>query len=149
MQPFQVQPDATLVLTGTAITLFLKGIVLSYLQVRIRVRGRTFERAEDARLMGLPPRSEPELVGRVAAAWRNELESTPAFLALATGYVLIGASGWPLLLSAAAYVTGRLLQAYSQIRGLQPHRTIGYLVGLVASAGLATMLGAQMWSVLS
>ena len=149
MQPFPIQPETVVVFAATSIALFIKGIVLSYLQVSWRVRDRAFERPEDARLMSLPPRQEPDVIGRVAAAWRNELESTPAFVSLAAGYVLLGGSALPLLLASVAYVGARSFQAFAQIRALQPQRTIGYLGGVLASASVAVMTGARVWSAMT
>lgn len=146
LQTFAIQPETATIFAAASITLFMKGLVLSYLQVRWRVRGRAFERPEDARLLGLPPRPEPDVIQRVAGAWRNELENTPAFMSLAAGFVLLGGAPSPLLLAAGVYVGSRSFQAFAQIKALQPHRTIGFLGGVLASAYLAVMTGMRVWS---
>lgn len=149
MQQFSFQPEAAAVFALTSIALFLKGLVLSYLQVRWRVRGRAFERPEDAQLMGLSPREEPEAVKLVAAAWRNELENTPAFLSLAAAYVLLGGTAWSLLTVSVAYVGFRCFQAFAQVKTLQPHRTVGFLGGLLACLSLAALVSVRAWSVVA
>lgn len=144
MHPNLIQPETVAVLAATSIALFIKGLMLSYLQVRFRFRGKAFERPEDARLMGLSPRPEPDLVHRVSAAWRNDLESTPAFLSLAASYVLLGGAASALLAVSVAYVGFRVFQAYAQIAALQPHRTIGFLGGVLASLALVVLIGVQV-----
>lgn len=145
MQPISIQPESAAIFAATSIALFLKGLALSYVQVRYRVRGKAFERPEDARLMGVAPRQEPDVVHRAAGAWRNELESTPAFLSLAAGYVLLGGTAPSLLVVSAAYVGFRMFQAFAQVRALQPHRTIGFLGGVLASLSLAILVGTRIW----
>jgi prostaglandin-E synthase 1 len=95
--------------------------------------------------MGQSPRPEPELVHRVTAAWRNDLENTPAFLSLAASYVLLGGTAPSLFSVSIAYVGFRVFQAYAQIRALQPHRTIGFLGGVLASLALVVLIGARIW----
>lgn len=145
MQSLSIQPESAAVFAVASIALFLKGLVLSYLQVRWRVRGRAFERPEDARLMGLLPREEPDVVHRVSGAWRNELENTPAFLSLAAAHVLLGGDARPLLWGSVVYVLSRSFQGYAHIRALQPHRTIGFLGGVLASLFLTVLNAARVW----
>ncbi len=144
-----INADAAAVFAGTAVVIFAKGAVLSYLQVRTRFRGRSFERAEDARLMGVAVGREPEVVNRIAGAWRNEHENTPPFMAMSAGYVMTGGSARALLLVSVVYVMARIFQSYAQIRALQPHRTFAFLLGLVASLVLAGITAGRIWSWLS
>jgi uncharacterized MAPEG superfamily protein len=127
------------IVAGSAATLFVKGVVLSYVQVAARYRARSFSRPEDARLMGLAPQSEPDLAVRAAGALRNEAENTPFFLTLGTAYVLLGGPPAPLLAVSCLYVAARLYQGYAQIRALQPQRMIGFLAGAVATLCLAVL----------
>ena len=132
------------IVAATAAALFLKGLVLSYVQVAARYRARSFSRPEDARLLGLAPQSEPDLAVRAAGALRNEGENAPYFLALAVIYVLIGGSPVPLLGISSLYVTARLFQGYAQVRALQPQRMIGYLTGALATLCLAGLITLRM-----
>lgn len=145
----EIQSNSAAVLATTSVVLFLKGVALSYLQVRMRVRSRSFEKPEDARLMGVSARAEPEIVGRIGNAWRNEHENTPAFLAVACGYVLLGGASMPLLWVSSVYCVARLLQAYAQIAVLQPHRTVSFIIGLAAAMVLAVLTLILVWGVLS
>jgi microsomal prostaglandin-E synthase 1 len=133
----EIQPNSAAVLATTTVVLFLKGVALSYLQVRMRVLNRSFERPEDARLMGVAPQPEPEGVNRIGDAWRNEHENTPPFLAMACGYVQLGGASAPLCWVCGVYCVMRLAHAYAQIATLQPHRTVSFISGLAAATVLA------------
>lgn len=132
------------IIAAVAAALFLKGLVLSYIQVAARYRTRSFSRPEDAELLGLEPQSEPDLAVRAAGALRNEAENAPYFLALAAAYVLIGGPPLPLLGVSSLYVMARLFQGYAQVRALQPQRMIGYLTGTLATLGLAVLTALQI-----
>ncbi len=132
------------IIAAVAAALFIKGLVLSYVQVAARYRARSFSRPEDARLLGLEPQSEPDLAVRAAGALRNEAENAPYFLALAAAYVLIGGPPLPLLGVSSLYVMARLFQGYAQVRALQPQRMIGYLSGTLATLGLAVLTALQI-----
>ena len=125
------------IVAATATVLFLKGLVIAYVQVSARFRTRSFSRPEDARLMGVAPQSEPDLVVRAAGALRNESENAPYFLILGMTYALLGGGPSLLLGISSLYMTARLFQGYSQVRGLQPQRMIGYLTGALATVWLA------------
>jgi len=135
--------SASIVAAAAAI-LFLKGLVLSYVQVAARYRAGRFSRPEDARLLGLAPQSEPDLAVRAAGALRNEGENAPYFLALAVAYVLVGGPPLPLLGVSSLYVTARLFQGYTQVRALQPQRMICYLTGALATLCLAVLFLLQI-----
>lgn len=132
------------IIAAAAAALFIKGLVLSYVQVAARYRARRFSRPEDARLLSLEPQSEPDLAVRAAGALRNEAENAPYFLALAAAYVLIGGPPLPLLGVSLLYVMARLFQGYAQLRALQPQRMIGYLTGTLATLCLAVLTALQI-----
>jgi uncharacterized MAPEG superfamily protein len=148
MQTITILPDTASVFAGTTIALLLKGIVLSYLQVRSRFRTRRYTRPEDARMMAVAPTTEPEIVGRIGEAWRNEVENGPIFLGLAVGFVLLGGAASPLLAVSIIFVSARWFQAYAQVQALQPHRTFAYLSGLASSIALAGFAAARLCEVM-
>ena len=137
-----IDASSASIIAATAAALFLKGLVLSYVQVAARYRARSFSRPEDARLLGLAPKSEPAV--RAAGALRNEGENAPYFLTLAVIYALIGGPPVPLLGISSLYVMARLFQGYAQVRALQPQRMIGYLTGAVATLCLAVLIALRM-----
>ena len=108
-----IDASSASIIAATAAALFLKGLVLSYVQVAARNRARSFSRPEDARLLGLAPKSEPDLAVRAAGALRNEGEYAPYFLTLAVIYALIGGPPVPLLGISSLYVMARLFQGYA------------------------------------
>ncbi|TPQ32366.1 hypothetical protein C2U70_21830 [Bradyrhizobium guangdongense] len=132
------------VLAATAFALFLKGFVLSYIQVVSRYRARSFNRPEDAQLLGLKPGEEPDIAVRAAGALRNEAENSPFFLALAAAYALLGGAPLPLAVVSSLYVAARMLQGYAQVRALQPQRMIFYLSGVAATLALAGLIAARV-----
>lgn len=138
-----ISPHSAAVLAAAAAALFLKGLVLSYIQVAARYRARSFSRPEDARLLGLAPGDEPDTAARAAGALRNEAENTPFFLALAAVYVLLGGAPLPLAIVSSLYVTARLLQGYAQVRALQPQRMIFYLAGVAATCALVVLIAVR------
>ena len=92
-----IEGRAAAVLAALVVALWVKGLIVSGVQVGARVRGRAFARTEDAAMMGRTPQAEPALAARAADAWRNETENGPVFLAIAAAAVLTGVSGarWP------------------------------------------------------
>lgn len=139
-----ISPYSAAVLAAAAAALFLKGLVLSYVQVAARYRARSFSRPEDARLLGFAPGNEPDIAARAAGALRNEAENTPFFLALAAAHVLLGGTPLPLAIVSSFYVMARLLQGYAQVRALQPQRMMFYLAGVGATLALVVLIAARI-----
>lgn len=132
-----IEGRAAAVFAALAMALWLKGLIVSGVQVRARVRGRAFARTEDAAMMGRDPQPEPAVAARAGDAWRNETENGPIFLAIAAAAVLVGVSWGPIAWAGAAFLLARSVQAGAQIAALQPLRTIAWLAGLAATAVLA------------
>jgi uncharacterized membrane protein YecN with MAPEG domain len=128
------------ILAYTVVALWCKAAVLSLSQVAIRVRSRRYARSEDARMMGRARAEEDERVNRLALAWRNETEATPAFVALAIAYVLTGGATYPMSITCAAFVVGRFWHGWAQFKLQQPHRTIAFLIGFAASLSMAALV---------
>ncbi|MFM5968185.1 MAG: MAPEG family protein [Micrococcales bacterium] len=128
------------VLALTVVALWAKAAALSLSQVIIRVRSKRYGRPEDARMMGYSPAQEDERIERLARAWRNEAEATPAFLALAIAYVLCGGAAFPFSIICLCFVAGRYSQGWAQFALRQPHRTIAFLLGFAASIALAVLV---------
>lgn len=132
-----IEGRAATVFAALAIALWLKGLLMSGVQVWARVRGRAFARPEDAAMMGRAPQAEPVLARRAGEAWRNETENSPVFLAIAAAAVLLGVSPVQIAAAGAAFLLARLIHAWAQIAALQPLRTLAWLAGLGATAALA------------
>lgn len=128
------------VLALTVVALWVKAAALSLSQVGIRVRSKRYGRPEDARMMGYALAREDERIERLASAWRNELEATPSFLALAFSYVLGGGTAYPFGIICLCFVAARYAQGWAQFTLRQPHRTIAFLLGFAASIALALLV---------
>jgi uncharacterized MAPEG superfamily protein len=142
-------PAAAATFAAFAVALWAKGLALSAVQVRARVHARAFARPEDAAMLRLSPAPEPAVAARAGDAWRNETENGPFALALAAAAVLVGAP-WPALAFACgAFVIARLLHARAALDAAQPLRTLAWLAGQAAMAGLAGLSLAMVGSRLS
>jgi uncharacterized membrane protein YecN with MAPEG domain len=128
------------ILALTVFALWCKAALLSLSQVVIRVRSRRYARSEDARMMGYLPAQEDERIKRLGLAWRNETEATPAFVALATAYVLEGGAVYPMSIICVLFVAGRFVHGWAQFSLRQPHRTVSFLVGFGASLAMAVLV---------
>jgi microsomal prostaglandin-E synthase 1 len=137
MNDVAIEPRSAAVFAGLAVALWLKGLIVSYVQVRARVRHRAFARAEDAAMMRRAPQPEPAVAQRAGDAWRNEIENGPFFLGIASAAVLVGASYTTLAAIGALFVLARSVHAWAQIAALQPLRTIAWLAGVFTTLALA------------
>jgi uncharacterized MAPEG superfamily protein len=135
-ETYLIDPQSAVALAIFAIAIWIKGLLLSWVQVRARFRARAFARPEDARMLRLQARAEPAIVARAADAWRNELENGPAFFAVAAGYVLTGAPHHILLLVFVAFFLARAVHSVATVSGLQPLRTIAWLTSVGITAWL-------------
>jgi glutathione S-transferase len=124
--------------------LLAKATVLSAVQVVSRLRARTFLLPEDAGMLGVAvSEREADFVARCGAAWRNDVENIPLFLAAALAFTLLGGDATLAAWLFGGYVAIRYAHTAIYLRGLQPWRAMAYLSGLavtwaivVASLGL-------------
>ena len=148
MQTLTIDPVNAVALGGAAIALWIKGMAFSLTQARIRIRSRTFTRPEDAGLLRVPPVPEDHpRVEILAQAWRNELEATPALMALASSYVLLGGSNPAFSWALGAYVIARFVQGFAQATARQPSRTIAWMGGVAATGWVVVLLLQQLLGV--
>lgn len=140
-----IDPAAARALALAALGLWGKGMALSAAQVIVRVRSRAVTRPEDARLMRVAPAvAEHPMVDTLGAAWRNEAEATPALLALAGAYVILGGAHPAFQGALLVYVVARWIHGLVQALGRQPDRTLAWLAGVVATATVAALLLGQI-----
>src|SRR5271154_3979202 len=116
-----------------AVILFFKMLALSTVQALARTSAKSFPNPEDAKFFGrgvAPAADELPIVKRAAAAWRNDLENIPIFLFLAMIYVTLGC--WPggAFIYFSIFAVARILHTIAYLRGMQPARTIFYVLGL-------------------
>ena len=114
------------------VILFFKMSAISLLQGRARVGTKTFPNPEDAVFFGAsaPAADEVPIVKRAAAVWRNDLENIPIFLFLGLIYVTLGC--WPAgaFIYFSIFAAARILHTIAYLRGMQPARTLFYVLGL-------------------
>src|SRR5213594_4395104 len=103
-----------------------------------RNRTRTLINPEDTRLLkgrSIVERDPPE-VARVLRAHANAMANILPFLILGFLYVLLGASRTGALVYFGVFTLARYVHSVAYVAGLQPWRTVSYVVGLLASIGL-------------
>ena len=115
-----------------AVILFLKMFALSAYQGFYRLSRRVFVNPEDANVFNKSA-AEEELpqVRRAAKAWLNDLENIPIFLGLGTAYVLSGASPKAATWLFPIFTIARILHTLTYLLGLQPWRTIVFVIGML------------------
>ena len=72
---------------------------------------------------------DPDGVARVMRAHRNALANVIPFLIVTLLYVALGATSQWILLLCAVFTAARVLHAIVYIRGVQPWRTLAFVVG--------------------
>src|SRR5271169_4184270 len=116
----------------TTVILFFKMFANSIVQGIGRVNSKTFVTAEDAEFFAhVPPApDEAPIVKRAAMVWRNDLENIPIFLFLGLIYVTLGC--WPegAFIYFSIFAAARILHTIAYLRGMQPARTLFYVLGL-------------------
>jgi uncharacterized membrane protein YecN with MAPEG domain len=118
----------------TAVVLELKMASIAVVQGRGRMSSGRFPLAEDAQMFGAAEAAATEapIVDRASRAWRNDLENIPIFLILAGIYVAAGLSGKAFALYCLVFTVARIAHTYMLIKGIQPWRTISFVVGAIA-----------------
>ena len=114
-----------------AVVLFFKMFALSSYQGFYRLTRRTFVNPEDAGVFKKSA-AEEELpqVRRAAKAWLNDLENIPIFLGLGTAYIFVDASSEVATIIFPLFTIARILHTLTYLLGLQPWRTIVFVVGM-------------------
>jgi prostaglandin-E synthase 1 len=113
--------------------------------VRTR-RGQTLN-AEDARKYGsqIASAEHPD-VERTLRAHRNDLENILPFLLLAFAAVLAGAHPDAVRGLVVSFTVARFVHSLAYVYSAQPWRSLSWVVGLLATLGLAGVLAARLWS---
>ena len=118
------------------IALFLKSFATAGVQGVVRVRHRTFVRAEDAAFFGkgaTPAAAEHPLVDRAQQVLRNDGENVPLFLALLLAFAHVDGRA-PLVLGyGMTFVLARVVHTLAYLRPTQPLRNRAYLLGQLVS----------------
>lgn len=128
----------------SVVALFAKMFALSLYQGYHRISKLQFQTPEDARFVGRQPAAaELPQVTRAAMAWRNDLENIPVFFALGAAYVFVGGPLDSARWLFGLFVMARALHSLTYLAGLQPWRTLSYLVGIGALIGISAVLLGQ------
>jgi uncharacterized MAPEG superfamily protein len=114
---------------------------LSLVQGYYRISRLQFQVPEDARLVGRTAAAEdlPQ-VQRAQQAWRNDLENIPVFFGLGAAYVLVDAPASTAPWLFGSFALARIAHSVCYLSGLQPWRTLSYLIGIGALIGICVVL---------
>jgi uncharacterized MAPEG superfamily protein len=117
--------------------LALQLIVLAFLTGRARGKVKTYVNAEDAvTFKGETAEAEHPAVIRAQRSHLNTLENVVPFFVVGYLYVLTGATRTGATAYFAVFVAARLLHSVVFALGLQPWRTITYLIGILSILGM-------------
>jgi uncharacterized MAPEG superfamily protein len=103
----------------------------------VRLRAKRVVNPEDAKaLKGEVADEEHPSVLRVQRAHRNAVENIPLFFVVGLLYALSGPSPTGAISYFAVYAGSRVLHSIFYIKGLQPFRTIAFVIGQLALLGM-------------
>lgn len=123
---------------ATCAYLYLKMFANSGVQAYGKFKYRSHKYTEDSRLFGAPPNQgeQPEILMRAEAAWRNDLENIPMFIAAALCGLLTGVPESIYIPLLVAFCIGRTVHTVFLIVGKQPWRFLGYIAGVVCTGSM-------------
>jgi len=128
------------------VALFLKMLAISCYQGYYRLRYKAFTNGEDAAFLGrLANVDELPQVSRAGRAWANDLENIPAFFALAGLAIALNAAAVVIIWLSVVFTVARVAHTVCYLSGLQPWRTVSFVVGLVCLLGLALTVLQACW----
>ena len=119
----------------TALVLCLNMLGLWFYSGLVRGRTKTVLNPEDAATVAkgsATVTTDPPAVARVLRAHQNATANVVPFLILGLPYVLLGASRTAALAIFGSFTAARLLHAVTYVRGVQPWRTVTFIVGSLA-----------------
>jgi len=107
----------------------------------VRARSGLAVNPEDAKRMGAEHHEhDPAAVARVLRAHANAQATIYPFLLLGLAYVLAGGPYGAAVTLFAVFTIARLVHSFVYLRGLQPWRTVSFLVSGLALIGLMIAL---------
>jgi uncharacterized MAPEG superfamily protein len=117
------------------VVLSFKMLGIGYYQTFKRSMKKAFVNPEDAKFFGKSEPLQAELVDvqRASNAYRNDLENIPIFLFLALAYVMLECWEMGATIYFWTFTIARVFHTVAYIRGLQPWRTMAFVVGQTIS----------------
>jgi uncharacterized MAPEG superfamily protein len=129
-----------------ALLLVAKMIAVGMATSSMRIRRNVFASPEDYRYQGREPASRPDPdIERARRAHRNDLENVLPFFAVGPIYALCEPSAVGAWVCFVGFTTARILHSIFYLRGLMPHRTIAFGIGLVLTLW---MVLSSIWTLL-
>jgi uncharacterized MAPEG superfamily protein len=116
-------------------------IFLTAMTIIRRAGSKQFTRAEDAEAFkGELASTDPPAVAQAMAAHNNALESFVPFAILGWLYVYSGGSATGASAYFITFTVARWLHSIVYLRGLQPWRTLLFVIGFMVNLGLSVQL---------
>ena len=144
MREFLLQPNVRL-LACVDILLVLKMMTVGNYTSFLRITGKVFAAPEDYELRGVVPADAPsEAVERARRSHRNDLENIPLFFVISGLYLLTEPSHVMLAVYARGFFAARALYSVFYARSMQPHRTVAFTLGSVATFAMAASTLARL-----
>jgi len=126
-------PISIKILALCSVVLMLKMGAIGFYQGVQRKKQNATANPEDAKLLGVEYRPEPEPIQRGHRAFRNDVENIPIFLILALIYVTLG--GW----ETGAYIyfigftVARIGHTFCYLKQIQPARSLMFVLGTLCT----------------
>lgn len=140
MDPLFSSP-AFKVYAGLCAVLVLKLFALSFATAGGRGVTKVQVNPEDQRLLGGELRSsDADIVARLKRAHLNALENELPFMILCGLFVALGAGQGAVQAYGYTFVAARLVHSGAYALGMQPFRTLAFLVGALCSIGMSTQI---------
>lgn len=123
---------------ATCAYLYLKMMGNSGVQAYGRFRYKSHKYEEDKVFFKAPPNreSQPEILTRGDACWRNDLENIPIFIVAALCGLMAGVPHAIYTPIAVAFCLARTVHSVSLVLKLQPWRFLGYITGVICTGAM-------------
>ena len=111
---------------------------LAFVTVARRGKAKKFVNPEDAKAFkGENAERDADDVERAKAAHRNALENIPIFAILGLLYVMTGATKTGAMAYFVTFAVTRWLHSFMYLGGIQPFRTLMFVIGFLVNIGLS------------
>ncbi|MCB9697565.1 MAG: MAPEG family protein [Alphaproteobacteria bacterium] len=127
------------IMVAICAALVLKNVGIAVLTAGARTVAKKYINPEDARLLGGDTQSD-DRVERFRRAHAHSTENDYAFMVLYVLFQMSGADAFALQAYGYTYLFARLAHLLCYAAALQPFRTLSFLVGTLATVGVAVQL---------
>ncbi len=130
-------PVTMKILALCSVVLFFKMVAIGFYQGTQRKKLNATANPEDAKMLGIECKTEPEPIQRGHRAFRNDVENIPIFLFLALIYGLAGAWETGAYIYFIGFTVARVSHTFCYLNQIQPLRSLSFGIGLLCTTAIA------------